>query len=72
MAELAVGETVVTEQFAVRYLNHRRGNKPVTLGLWDADFDTTDIVRDLRQQGYEPEVMRRTITRVYSDWEPAP
>ena len=62
-------ESVTVAQFAVRYLNHRKGNKEVTLGNWDAAHETVDIVRDLRQQGYDPKVLRRVVTRTYSDWE---
>lgn len=58
-----------TEQFVVQYANHRKGGKLVTLGNYDTDFDTVDIVRDLRQQGYEPVVLRREVTVTYSDWE---
>lgn len=57
-----------TEQFAVQYANHRKGGKLVTLGNYDADFDTVDLVRDLRRQGYEPVVLRREVTVTYSDW----
>jgi len=34
-----------------------------------AAHETVDIVRDLRQQGYDPKVLRRVVTRTYSDWE---
>lgn len=63
-------ETVTVEQFAVRYVNHYKDGKLVTLGNYDALMDTTDIARDLRRQGYEPTVLRRIITRTYTAWEP--
>lgn len=64
-----MSETTTAEQFAVTYANHYRAGKVVTLGNYDALMDTTDIVRDLRRQGFEPTVLRREITRTYSDWE---
>lgn len=67
-----MAEVVEAEQFAVQYANHYRADgKIVTLGYWDAVMDTTDIMRDLREQGYEPVVLRRKIVREYGDWEPA-
>lgn len=61
-------ETVVNEQFAVTYANHYRDGKLMTLGNYDAEMDTTDIVRSLRQQGFEPTVIRREITITYGGW----
>lgn len=61
-------KTAINEQFAVRYENHYSGGKVVTLGNYDAAMDTTDIVRDLRRQGFEPTLLRREITVTYSDW----
>jgi hypothetical protein len=70
--ESTAAETVTVEQFAVRYTNHYRPDrKVVTLGNWDAWFDTVDIIRDLKQQGYEPELLRREVTRIYGAWEPS-
>lgn len=60
------------EQFAVQYANHYQGGKIVTLGNYDALMDTTDIVRDLSQQGFKPAVLRREITRTYGDWTLVP
>lgn len=66
-----MNETKVSEQFAVRYANHYKDGKLVTLGNYDAAHDTVDIVRDLRRQGFDPTVLRREITVSYTDWTEA-
>ena len=43
-----MSETVVTEQFCVQYVNHyRKDGKIITLGNYDAEMDTVDIIRDV-------------------------
>ncbi|CQD07228.1 hypothetical protein BN970_01358 [Mycolicibacterium conceptionense] len=63
-------DPLVSSQFAVRYANHRAKGKAIQLGNYSTEAETTDIARDLKRQGYEPEVITRTVTVTYTDWAP--